>query len=120
MDASNNRKPSGALPTIFGAAIFGLALESSAQIAPPFSNASIVSDFGPRKGAASFFHGGLDYAQTPESDIEAIEGGVVLFVRGNDGDPGGWRMKVSGNQTNRDFFYMHTRHPVAIATLEAS
>jgi hypothetical protein len=78
-----------------------------AQMAPPFSNSQISSDFGPRNLVNKFFHGGLDYAAPAGSSIESIEPGEVVWVRGNDGDQGGWRMAISGDQSNRVFHYMH-------------
>lgn len=79
------------------------------QIAPPFSNNDISSDFGPRNpppnAPTSFFHGGIDYAETAGTPIKSIETGEVIFVRG--GGASGWRMRILGDQTNRSFFYLH-------------
>ena len=84
--------------------VFGVSNSFAAE--PPFPNSVISSDFGPRS-EGSFFHGGLDYVETAGTSIPSIEGGTIVFVRGNDNDDAGWRMAIQGTVTGRVFIYMH-------------
>jgi len=95
------------LPLFLVFFMLSLVCNSAAALNPPFPNNTVVSDFGPRSYNGFTFHGGLDYAQIRNTAIPIVEGGVVEFVKSPETDLGGWRMRISGDQTGRSFLYLH-------------
>jgi len=76
----------------------------SQGLPPPVPSRYITDDYGPRNLEGAYdWHGGIDYRARPGTEIRAVEGGNIAFIRS--GGRGGWRIRVHG--AHAYWTYMH-------------
>ncbi|MCB4792859.1 MAG: M23 family metallopeptidase, partial [Elusimicrobia bacterium] len=99
---------------IISLSIFICSIVFGQNLNPP-GNWSIISDYGPRNVANSWFHYGIDYAGSEGESIKAVESGNI-FIIDWDQNGGGFYIGIEG--TIGYWTYLHTfsgikdKHPL--------
>ena len=76
----------------------------SQELPPPVPSRHITDDYGPRNLEGDYdWHGGIDYRASAGTEIRAVEGGNIVFIRS--GGRGGWRIRIRG--AHAYWTYMH-------------